>query len=90
MKTLTVLVALFACTSCISEPRTEFTGPHGRTVASVGCNEWGQTMDDCQKHAATLCPAGYETIHLASGADDVSKRGGLGGMPTQKLTVECK
>lgn len=59
-------------------------------LASLGCNGWGQTMDDCQKEAAALCPAGYEAIHLASGADDVSKRGGLGGVPAQKLTVECK
>lgn len=89
MKTIMLLLASFGFASCIPDPQREFLGPNGKIVASIGCSEWGQTMGDCEKQTAEVCPTGYKTIHLASGADDVSKRGGLGGVPAQKLTIEC-
>jgi hypothetical protein len=90
MKTLAMLLALFALASCIADPRTEFMGSNGKMVYAINCNGWGQTMGDCEKEARKLCPDGHDTITLASGADAVSARGGIGDTPAQKLAIQCK
>jgi len=93
MKSAVLLLLLFTgitSASCISAPRTEFVGSDGKLIAAVSCDGWFQTMDDCQQHANTVCQAGYEPIQLASGTGTVSKRGGLGDVPSQKLTITCR
>ena len=65
-------------------------GPNGQMIYAVGCSGWGRTMEDCKKDAHELCPDGQGTISLASGADNVSPKGGIGDQPAQKLAVECK
>lgn len=90
MKPVILLFAGLLIASCISDPRTEFAGPNGKLVAAVSCNGWFQTADDCRQRATDLCPEGYEPITLASGTDAVSKRGGLGGTPSQRLTIACR
>jgi hypothetical protein len=89
MKTVTMLLALFALASCIAEPRTEFMGPNGKMVYAITCSGWGQTMEDCEKEARELCPGGHDTIPLASGGNAVSANGGIGHTPAQKLAIEC-
>jgi len=90
IKPALVLLVGITSVSCISEPRTEFIGSDGKLVAAVSCSGWFQTMDDCRQRADDLCPAGYEPIRLASGTETVSKRGGLGDVPSQKLTIACR
>ncbi|BFU94042.1 MAG: conserved exported protein of unknown function [Nitrospira sp.] len=90
MKSFLLLLAGLASVSCIADPRTEFMGPNGKMVAAVSCNGWFQTMDDCRQRAEDVCPAGYEPIRLASGAEIVSKRGGVGDTPSQRMTIACR
>jgi len=90
MKSFILLLVSITSASCISAPRTEFTGSDGKLIAAVSCNGWFQTMDDCRQYANDVCSAGYEPIQLASGTDTVSKRGGLGDVPAQKLTIACR
>lgn len=90
MKACILLLAGLASASCIAEPRTEFMGSDGKMVAAVSCNGWFQTMDDCRRRADDVCPAGYQPIRLASGAETVSKRGGLGDIPSQRMTIACR
>ena len=90
MKVIIMLLAWFALASCIPEPRTEFMGPNGRMVYAITCSGWGETLEDCEKKAHDLCPSGYDTATLASGADDVSAKGGIGETRAQKLAIECK
>lgn len=90
MKPVILLLAGLISASCISNPRTEFTGPNGKLIAAVSCNGWFQTADDCRQRAGDLCPEGYEPITLASGTDAVSKRGGLGDTPSQRLIIACR
>jgi hypothetical protein len=65
-------------------------GQNGKMVYAIACNGWGQTMENCEKEARELCPSGYDKTTLASGADAVSAKGGLGDTRAQKLTIECK
>lgn len=90
MRSIILLLAGLASVSCIAAPRTEFMGPNGKLIASVSCNGWFHTMDDCRQRANDLCLAGYESIRLASGAETVSKRGGLEDWPSQKMTIMCR
>jgi hypothetical protein len=90
MKTVIIVLVLFALASCIPEPRTEFTGQNGKMIYAIACSGWGQTMENCEKKARELCPSGYDSTTLASGANGVSAQGGIGDTPVQKLTIECK
>lgn len=86
MRTIRALIPLFTLVSCIAAPRTEFMGPNGKMAYTISC----QTMNDCVAHARELCPEGHDIVPAASGADDTTTRGGIGGEPEKRMVIECK
>jgi len=68
MKTITVLLALFALASCIAAPKTEFMEPNGKMVYAITCES-----GDCENEARDLCPRGHDLVPVASGANDTSR-----------------
>ena len=85
LKIITGLFALSTLAACIAAPQTEFMGPNGKMVYAISCQE----IDHCALQARELCPSGHEVVAAASGASDTTARGGIGGMPTKKLLIEC-
>jgi hypothetical protein len=86
MKTTAALFVLFALSSCIAAPRSEFTQANGTMVYGLSCG----TMDDCAAEARELCPNGHDVVPAASGARDTTDRGGIGGTPETRLLIQCK
>ena len=86
MKTITVLLALFALPSCIATPKTEFMKPHGKIIYTITY----KTADNCEQEARELCPNQYDNAPVASGANDTSARGGIGDTPVRRMAIECK
>lgn len=85
MNAISVPLALFTLASCIAAPRTEFMGPNGKMVYAISC----QTMEDCATEARQVCPNGHDVVPAASGTGDTTARAGIGGIPEQRLLIEC-
>jgi len=86
MKTITVLLALFALASCIAAPKTEFMGPNDKMVYAITC----ETSDNCENEVRDLCPSGHDLVPATSGANDTSAKGGIGDTPMRRPAIGCK
>ena len=86
MKTISVILALFALASCIPTPQPAFMGPNGNMVYAITC----ETSEDCEAVARTLCPSEHDVVPTASGADHTSAKGGIGGASPRRLAILCK
>ena len=86
LNTIPVLFGLFTLASCIAAPRTEFVRADGTVGYAISC----QTMNECATEARELCPHGHDVVPAASGTDDTTARGGLGGTPEVRLLIACK
>jgi len=86
MPTIGVVFALLTLASCIAAPKTEFIGPNGKMVYAISC----QTIEGCETGARKLCPDGHDVVPAASGAENTTARGGIGGEPEKKMLIQCK
>lgn len=86
MPTIGVVFALLTLASCIAAPKTEFIGPNGKMVYAISC----QTIEGCETDAHKLCPDGHDVVPAASGAENTTARGGIGGEPEKKMLIQCK
>lgn len=86
MKSIGVVLVSFSLAACIAAPQTEFMGSNGKMIYPLTC----QTLDGCEGEARKVCPGGYDTVPVASGAENTSTMGGISPTPVQRLSVTCK